>query len=108
MRTLIVKYALIHDIPEALLHAVIQRESDYRANARNGPYYGLMQILPQTARGMGFEGAPSDLLAAETSLNLRWTLSARRVAAFGWRYRHRRWMVRPRLLLRSSRSLFAG
>ena len=25
------------DIPEALIHRVIQRESDYRADARNGP-----------------------------------------------------------------------
>jgi len=36
MRALIVKYAAVHDIPEPLLHAVIQRESDYRADARNG------------------------------------------------------------------------
>ena len=68
MRALVVKYAAIHDIPEALLHAVIQRESDYRANARNGPYYGLMQILPETAGQMGFSGAPSVLLDAETNL----------------------------------------
>lgn len=68
MRALIVKYAAIHDIPEALLHSVIQRESDYRANARNGPYYGLMQILPETATQMGFSGAPSGLLDAETNL----------------------------------------
>lgn len=68
MRALVVKYAAVHNIPEALLHRVIQRESSYRANARNGPYYGLMQILPATARGMGFSGAPSDLLDAETNL----------------------------------------
>ena len=68
MRALIVKYADIHEIPEDLLHAVIQRESDYRPRARNGPYYGLMQILPETARGMGFSGAPNDLLNAETNL----------------------------------------
>ncbi|MGJ8612361.1 MAG: transglycosylase SLT domain-containing protein, partial [Octadecabacter sp.] len=68
MRALIVQYAEIHDIPEALLHAVIQRESDYRAAARNGPYYGLMQILPETAGQMGFRGAPSGLLDAETNL----------------------------------------
>ena len=68
MRRLIVKYAAIHDIPESLLHRVIQRESDYRAGARNGPYYGLMQILPQTARTMGFRGVPRDLLNAETNL----------------------------------------
>ena len=68
MRALITQYAAVHDIPEALLHAVIQRESDYRAGARNGPYYGLMQILPETARGMGFSGPASDLLDAETNL----------------------------------------
>ena len=70
MRALIREYAQIHGIPEALLHRVIQRESDYRAHARNGPYYGLMQILPETARTMGFRGDPGDLLDAET--NLMW------------------------------------
>lgn len=68
MRALIQKYATVHEIPESLLHRVIQRESDYRADARNGPYWGLMQILPQTARTMGFRGQPSDLLDAETNL----------------------------------------
>ena len=70
IRALIRKYAKIHGIPESLLHRVIQRESDYRAGARNGPYYGLMQILPATARGMGFKGDESELLNAET--NLMW------------------------------------
>ena len=68
MRALIVKYSDIHEIPESLLHRVIQRESGYNAAARNGPYYGLMQILPQTARTMGYEGAPEGLLNAETNL----------------------------------------
>jgi soluble lytic murein transglycosylase-like protein len=68
MRALIVKYAGIHEIPESLLHRVIQRESDYNPAARNGPYYGLMQILPQTARTMGYQGAADGLLDAETNL----------------------------------------
>ena len=68
MRALIVKYAAFHDIPESLLHRVIQRESDYNPKARNGPYYGLMQILPQTAATMGYRGKPSGLLDAETNL----------------------------------------
>lgn len=68
MRALIVKYARIHDIPESLLHRVIQRESGYNPAARNGPYYGLMQILPQTARTMGYTGTPEGLLDAETNL----------------------------------------
>ncbi|MBY6201241.1 lytic transglycosylase domain-containing protein [Maritalea mobilis] len=68
MRRLVRQYAEVHDIPEALLHRVIQRESDYRAHARNGPYWGLMQILPQTARTMGHSGPPEDLLDPEVNL----------------------------------------
>lgn len=68
LRALIIKWAAIHEIPETLLHRVIQRESDYRPGARNGPYWGLMQILPQTARTMGHRGAPATLLDAETNL----------------------------------------
>ncbi len=49
---------------------MIQRESDYNPGARNGPYYGLMQILPQTARTMGFRGAPQELL--NPAVNLRY------------------------------------
>ena len=68
IRALIRKYAGIHGIPESLLHRVIQRESGYNAAARNGPYYGLMQILPQTAGTMGYDGPPDGLLDAETNL----------------------------------------
>lgn len=68
MRSLINEYAVFHQIPDELLHMVVQRESDYRADARNGPYYGLMQILPETAGQMGHSGPPSSLLDAETNL----------------------------------------
>ncbi|PWG18182.1 transglycosylase SLT domain-containing protein [Salibaculum griseiflavum] len=68
MRALVEEYAAVHDIPEALLHRVIQRESDYRPGARNGPYWGLMQILPETAAQMGHSGPPETLLDAETNL----------------------------------------
>lgn len=68
MRALVRKYAEIHGIPESLLHRVIRRESGYNPGARNGPYYGLMQIHPQTAKTMGFQGDPSGLLDAETNL----------------------------------------
>lgn len=68
MMALVRKYAQVHDIPESLLHRVIQRESGYNPAARNGPYYGLMQIHPQTARTMGYRGEPSGLLNAETNL----------------------------------------
>ena len=68
MRALVREYAAKHQIPEALLHRVIQRESDYRAEARNGPYWGLMQILPQTARQMGHDGPPESLLDPRVNL----------------------------------------
>jgi soluble lytic murein transglycosylase-like protein len=68
MMALVSKYAHVHDIPESLLHRIIQRESGYNPGARNGPYYGLMQILPQTAQTMGYEGPPEGLLDAETNL----------------------------------------
>jgi soluble lytic murein transglycosylase-like protein len=68
LRALINKYADIHDIPVSLLHRVIIRESTHNPAARNGPYMGLMQIHPNTARGMGYQGSPEGLLDAETNL----------------------------------------
>lgn len=68
LRELINQYADEYEVPRSLVHRVIQRESSYNAGARNGPYYGLMQILPQTAKGMGFAGQPHHLLDAETNL----------------------------------------
>lgn len=68
LRQLINKYAAVHGIPVSLLHRVIIRESTHNPAARNGPYYGLMQILPQTARSMGYRGSPEGLLDAETNL----------------------------------------
>lgn len=68
LRRLIVAAAQENDVPVDLVQRVILRESTHRPGARNGPYYGLMQILPATARTMGFRGQPADLLDAETNL----------------------------------------
>lgn len=65
---LISSYARHYDMPESLLHRMVRRESGYNPAARNGPYYGLLQIHPQTARTMGFRGEPQELLDAETNL----------------------------------------
>jgi len=81
MRAMVNRAAAEHGIPPALLHRVIQRESDYRAHARNGPYWGLMQIQPQTARTMGHRGPPEELLDPE--VNLR----------YGGRYLRGAWLV---------------
>jgi soluble lytic murein transglycosylase-like protein len=68
LRRLINKYADLYDVPRPLVHKVIIRESTHRPGARNGPYYGLMQILPATAKTMGYRGEPKGLLDAETNL----------------------------------------
>lgn len=68
LRALINKYADLYEVPRPLVHRQIIRESTHRPGARNGPYYGLMQILPQTARTMGYRGTPAGLLDAETNL----------------------------------------
>lgn len=68
LRRLIEAAAQENDVPVALVQRVVVRESTHQPAARNGPYYGLMQILPQTARTMGFRGQPADLLDAETNL----------------------------------------
>lgn len=68
LRALINKWADHYEIPRSLVHKLAIRESTHRPWARNGPYWGLLQILPQTARTMGFRGKPSDLLDADTNL----------------------------------------
>ena len=57
-----------YEVPRLLVHKLAIRESTHRPEARNGPYYGLLQILPATARSMGFQGRPNDLLDADTNL----------------------------------------
>ena len=68
LRQKINKWADFYDVPRPLVHRLAIRESTHRPGARNGPYYGLLQILPATARSMGFQGSPKDLLDADTNL----------------------------------------
>ncbi|SDK99679.1 Transglycosylase SLT domain-containing protein [Paracoccus chinensis] len=68
LRALISKYSAMYGVPEELVHRVVIRESRHRPAARNGKYYGLMQMAPATARGMGYRGSPQGLLDAETNL----------------------------------------
>jgi len=68
LRASINQWADHYEVPRTLVHRLAIRESTHNPAARNGPYYGLLQILPETARGMGFTGAPNDLLNADTNL----------------------------------------
>ncbi|WP_370631815.1 transglycosylase SLT domain-containing protein [Phyllobacterium lublinensis] len=65
---LISKYSVAYAVPESLVRRVVKRESRFNPEARNGPYWGLMQLLPATARGLGHDGSAKDLLDAETNL----------------------------------------
>lgn len=68
LHNLIGQYATAYKVPERLVHRVVQRESGYNPAARNGPYFGLMQISHATARGMGYNGSAQGLLNANTNL----------------------------------------
>lgn len=68
LRAKINRWADHYQIPRSLVHRLAIRESTHNPAARNGPYYGLLQILPETARTMGFRGQPNDLLDADTNL----------------------------------------
>lgn len=68
LRALINHWADTYQVPRSLFHRVIQRESSYNPSAQHRSYYGLMQIDPRTARTMGHQGDPEDLLDAETNL----------------------------------------
>lgn len=66
---LISSYAKKNGVPEALAHAVISVESNYRAKARGSAgEVGLMQIKPATARMMGYRGSTKALYNPETNI----------------------------------------
>lgn len=68
LRRLIEHHAAVNQVPVSLVQRVVIRESRHNPKARNGSYYGLMQILPQTAQTMGYRGSPAGLLDADTNL----------------------------------------
>ncbi len=65
---LIAHYAKIHGVPEGLVRHVCKRESGYNPRLVHRRFYGLMQITYQTARSMGYKGAPKGLLDPEVNL----------------------------------------
>ena len=68
---LIARHARANGVPVALAHAIVEIESRYNARARGSSgEVGLMQILPRTARGIGYRGSVKALYNPDT--NLRW------------------------------------
>ncbi len=80
---LIAAHAKANNLPESLVHRVVERESRYnpRAVGRGGAM-GLMQIKHATARSLGYGGSAAGLLDAETNLTyaVRYLAGAYRVA----------------------------
>jgi len=66
---LVTKHAQANDVPVALVHRVIMRESRYNAGlVGRGGTIGLMQIKLATARGLGYTGTAEGLRDPDTNL----------------------------------------
>jgi soluble lytic murein transglycosylase-like protein len=83
LQPLIALHSAQNGVPEALVHRLVRRESNYNpAAVGGGGALGLMQIKYATARAMGYSGAPAGLLDANTNLTyaVRYLAGAYRVA----------------------------
>jgi soluble lytic murein transglycosylase-like protein len=69
---LVATHAKANNLPEALVHRVIVRESGYRPHLVSHGNIGLMQIKLGTARGLGYTGTAEGLRDPET--NLTWAV----------------------------------
>jgi soluble lytic murein transglycosylase-like protein len=66
---MIASHAQANNLPAALVHRVVRRESRYRPHVvGRGGAMGLMQIKVATARGLGYRGSARGLLDPETNL----------------------------------------
>ena len=68
VRGLIASHAAANGVPFKLADAVVRIESRYNPHVSHGGALGLMQIKPQTARGVGFSGPASALYHPETNI----------------------------------------
>ena len=68
-RSIIARHAKAQGVPIKLAMAVVQVESNYKANARGrAGEIGLMQLMPRTARFIGYKGSMKNLYNPETNI----------------------------------------
>jgi soluble lytic murein transglycosylase-like protein len=68
--SMVASHARANNVPEALVHRVIVRESKYHPSlVGRGGTIGLMQIKLPTARGLGYTGDAAGLRDPDTNLN---------------------------------------
>jgi soluble lytic murein transglycosylase-like protein len=79
---MVARYAAENDVPEELIRRVIKRESRGNPRVVSAGNYGLMQIKPATARGLGYTGSAAGLLDPETNMTyaVKYLAGAYRVA----------------------------
>ncbi|MGB3043071.1 MAG: transglycosylase SLT domain-containing protein [Xanthobacteraceae bacterium] len=80
---MVAEHARANNIPEALVHRVIVRESRYQPHlVGRGGTIGLMQIKLATARGLGYTGTAAGLHDPNTNLTyaVRYLAGAYRAA----------------------------
>lgn len=65
---LVMKYAAESGLDPDLIHTVITIESNYKPRVRNGDAVGLMQIVPATARGLGYRGNAAGLYDPDVNI----------------------------------------
>jgi soluble lytic murein transglycosylase-like protein len=65
---LVAAHARANNLPEALVHRVIVRESGYRSGLVSRGNIGLMQIKLGTARSLGYAGTVEGLRDPDTNL----------------------------------------
>ena len=69
---LVATHAKANNLPEALVHRMIVRESGYRPSLVSRGNIGLMQIKLGTARSLGYTGTAEGLRDPDT--NLTWAV----------------------------------
>lgn len=68
---LISRSAIQYQVPEPWIRAVIATESSWRPNViSDDGGYGLMQLMPVTAAGLGYVGTLAGLLDPATNIDL--------------------------------------
>jgi soluble lytic murein transglycosylase-like protein len=69
-RAIIEREATAYGVPAALVDAVMARESSYNPDTVGADgEIGLMQLMPATARMLGFSGTPTELAVPETNIH---------------------------------------
>ena len=98
---LVAAHARANNVPEALVHRVIVRESRYRPDVvGRGGTIGLMQIKLATARGLGYTGDAAGPARSRHQSRLWRKIPRRRLARRQQRPHPRHALLCERLLLR--------